>query len=88
MVLEMQFVRNTYAQLLSHEMKKVLRVVRQYPQHRFDQVEGACGNTARELERYDMQARIRTIAERRDGALLVLEDGEGGRLLQLSPQKR
>ena len=46
------------------------------------------GNTAREVERYDMQARIRTIAERRDGALLVLEDGEGGRLLQLSPHTR
>lgn len=49
MVLEMQFVRNTYAQLLAHEMKKVLRMVRQYPQERFDRVEGACGNTAREL---------------------------------------
>ena len=34
------------------------------------------------------ELRIRSIAERPDGALLVLEDGEGGRLLQLLPQKR
>lgn len=46
------------------------------------------GTTAREIERYDMQQRIRSIAERPDGALLVLEDGAGGRLLQLSPQDR
>ena len=49
MVLEMQFVRNTYSQLLAHEMKKVLRMVRQYPHDRFDLREDACGHTAREL---------------------------------------
>ena len=46
------------------------------------------GDKAREVARYDMQARIRSIAERPDGSLLVLEDRAGGRLLQLSPQKR
>jgi aldose sugar dehydrogenase len=45
------------------------------------------GTGAREVERYDMQARIRSIAERGDGSLLVLEDGEGGRLLRLTPGK-
>lgn len=44
------------------------------------------GNSAREIERYDLQQRIRSIAETPDGSLLVLEDGEGGRLLQLSPK--
>jgi hypothetical protein len=49
MVLEMQFVRRTYSQVLAHEMKRVLRMVRQYPHERFDQRETACGHTAREL---------------------------------------
>jgi hypothetical protein len=49
MVLELQFVRNTYSQVLAHEMKKVLRMVRQYPDDRLDQREDACGHTAREL---------------------------------------
>ena len=44
------------------------------------------GTKARELERYNLEARIRTIAERDDGALFVLEDGEGGRLLKLTPR--
>jgi aldose sugar dehydrogenase len=43
---------------------------------------------AREVARYDMQARIRSIAEREDGSLLVLEDGEGGRLLHLTSRQR
>ena len=46
------------------------------------------GNTAREVERYNLEARIRSIAEREDGALFVLEDGAGGRLLRLMPIKR
>lgn len=44
--------------------------------------------TAREVERYDMGARIRAIAEGPDGALWVLEDERGdsrGRLLKLTP---
>ena len=43
---------------------------------------------AREIERYNLRARIRAIAERPDGTLLVLEDGPGGRLLELSPLPR
>lgn len=44
------------------------------------------GETAREVARYDMGERIRSVIEGPDGALWVLEDGEGGRLLQLRPQ--
>ncbi len=44
------------------------------------------GEKAREVERYNMEARIRAIAERADGSILVLEDGEDARLLRLSPR--
>ena len=44
------------------------------------------GESAREVARYEMNDRIRTLAEAPDGALWVLEDGEGGRLLRLAPQ--
>ena len=42
------------------------------------------GETASEEARYPTEKRIRAIAETPDGALLVLEDGPGGRLLRLS----
>ena len=45
-------------------------------------------NTAREIERYPMGARIRSVAEGPDGALWVLEDernDSAGRLLKLTP---
>ena len=44
---------------------------------------------AREVERYDMGARIRSVREGPDGAIWVLEDDEGdsnGRLLKLTPK--
>ncbi|MBX7495503.1 PQQ-dependent sugar dehydrogenase [Qipengyuania sp. 6B39] len=44
------------------------------------------GETAREVARYDMGNRIRSVIEGPDGALWVLEDGEGGRLLELRPK--
>jgi len=47
------------------------------------------GDSAREIERYPMGARIRSIDEAPDGALWVLEDEErdrGGRLLRLTPK--
>jgi glucose/arabinose dehydrogenase len=47
------------------------------------------GDTAREVERYPMGARIRSVAEGPDGALWVLEDERGesqGRLLKLTPR--
>lgn len=44
------------------------------------------GETAREVARYDMGKRIRSVIEGPDGALWVLEDGEGGRLLELRPR--
>jgi glucose/arabinose dehydrogenase len=42
------------------------------------------GEKASEEARYPMSRRIRAIAQAGDGALLVLEDGSGGRLLRLS----
>ena len=48
------------------------------------------GDTARELERYPMGARIRSVVEGPDGALWVLEDERNqsaGRLLKLTPRE-
>lgn len=44
------------------------------------------GDSATEVARYDMGKRIRSVIEGPDGSLWVLEDGEGGRLLQLRPE--
>ena len=47
------------------------------------------GNEAREVERFDMGERIRSIVEGPDGALWVIEDernDSGGRLLKLTPR--
>lgn len=43
------------------------------------------GDKAREIERFDMGKRIREVEQGPDGAIWVLEDREGGRLLRLSP---
>jgi glucose/arabinose dehydrogenase len=48
------------------------------------------GDGAREVERYDMGARIRSVVEGPEGALWVLEDDEEdstGRLLKLTPKR-
>jgi aldose sugar dehydrogenase len=44
------------------------------------------GDKAREAERFDMGARIREVEQGPDGAIYVLEDGSGGRLLRLTPK--
>jgi glucose/arabinose dehydrogenase len=44
------------------------------------------GDKPREAERFDMGTRIREVEQGPDGALYVLEDGEGGRLLRLTPK--
>jgi glucose/arabinose dehydrogenase len=47
------------------------------------------GQEAREVERYSMRERIRSIEEGPDGVLWVLEDergGSGGRMLKLTPK--
>jgi len=44
------------------------------------------GEKAREAERFDMGARIREVEEGPDGAIYVLEDGSGGRLMKLTPK--
>jgi glucose/arabinose dehydrogenase len=47
------------------------------------------GDSAREAARYAMGKRIRAVRQGPDGALWVLEDGDGGRLLKLGdPSKR
>jgi glucose/arabinose dehydrogenase len=43
------------------------------------------GETAREVARYDLGERIRSVIQGPDGALWVLEDGDGARLLRLTP---
>lgn len=43
------------------------------------------GNTAREIQRYPMGRRIREVEQGPDGAIWVLEDGSGARLLKLMP---
>ena len=47
------------------------------------------GDSASEVERYDMSTRIRSVLEGPEGALWVLEDERGsskGRLLKLTPR--
>jgi glucose/arabinose dehydrogenase len=44
------------------------------------------GNTGREEQRTNFGKRLRDIAEGPDGALWLIEDGEGGRLLRLTPR--
>ncbi|NNF15962.1 MAG: PQQ-dependent sugar dehydrogenase, partial [Gammaproteobacteria bacterium] len=45
------------------------------------------GDKAEEAERYEMKNRIREIEQGPDGALWVLEDNDGGRLLKLTKRK-
>src|SRR5690606_3498654 len=42
------------------------------------------GESAREAQRFDMGERIRAVEQGPDGAIWLLEDGEGGRLLKLT----
>src|SRR3546814_17380758 len=44
------------------------------------------GDSAREAQRFDMGARIRAVEQSPDGAIWLLEDGEGGRLLKPTPK--
>jgi aldose sugar dehydrogenase len=43
------------------------------------------GDKAKEAERFDMGKRIRAVKQGPDGAIWLLEDGSGGRLLKLTP---
>lgn len=45
------------------------------------------GDTAEEVERFDMGKRIREVEQAADGSIWVLEDKKGGRLLRLTPKK-
>jgi glucose/arabinose dehydrogenase len=44
------------------------------------------GDTAKEVARYDMGNRIREVEQGPDGAIWILEDRDGGRLLKLTPK--
>lgn len=46
---------------------------------------GLEGETATVVQEWDMGERVRALAEAPDGAIWVLEDGPGGRLLELTP---
>ena len=43
------------------------------------------GDTARKADRFDMGRRIRFVGDGPDGAIYLLEDGDGARLLRLTP---
>jgi glucose/arabinose dehydrogenase len=43
------------------------------------------GDSAQKADRWDMGARIRWVGEGPDGAIYLLEDGDGARLLRLTP---
>jgi glucose/arabinose dehydrogenase len=43
------------------------------------------GDNAKEAERFKWGKRIREVEQGPEGALYVLEDGSGGRLLKLTP---
>ena len=45
------------------------------------------GDVAREAERFDMGKRMRAVVQGPDGAIWMLEDKKGGRLLRLTPKK-
>jgi glucose/arabinose dehydrogenase len=45
------------------------------------------GDKAREAERFDMGKRIREVEQGPDGAIWLLEDEKGGRLLKLTPKR-
>ena len=44
------------------------------------------GNTATEVSRLGLGARIREVEEAPDGSIWVLQDGNGGKLIELTPQ--
>ena len=44
------------------------------------------GNTVQKANRWDMGSRIRWVGQGPDGAIYLLEDGDGARLLRLTPQ--
>ena len=49
MVFEMSFVRRAYAEILAHELKKTVRMLRAVPAERFDTRESGGDASAREL---------------------------------------
>jgi aldose sugar dehydrogenase len=49
-------------------------------------IEAVDANTATELARYRMGARLRDIAETGDGAIWVIGDGPRGKLMKLTPK--
>ena len=71
MIFEMYFVRQAYTQMLAHELKKIVRMLRAFPLERFDERELGCVDSARELALGFVHhvRRIDEIAYDRGGAL-------------------
>jgi len=62
MVFEMLFVRQAYSQVLAHELKKIVRMLRAFPVERFDDRTLGCADSARELA-VDFVHHVRRIDE-------------------------
>jgi glucose/arabinose dehydrogenase len=75
MILGVVPMRKRYQSFLVHVMTRVFIYV------------ALNGNTAEEAERFELGERIREVEQGPDGALYVLEDGAGGRLLKLTPSR-
>jgi hypothetical protein len=76
MVYESPFVRKAYIQMLTNEMKKVVRSLRAFPVERLDARETGCGRSARELAEGFIAhlRRLDALASGSDWALPVRED--------------
>src|SRR5262245_49965030 len=62
MVFEMLFVRQAYTQVLAHELKKIVRMLRAFPVEQFDDRTLGCADSARELA-MDFVLHVRRIDE-------------------------
>jgi len=86
MVFEMLFVRQAYTQVLAHELKKIVRMLRAFPVERFDERSLGCADSARDLAT-DFVRHVRRIDEIAHGrAPLPLRPGirnRGDILLEL-----
>jgi len=83
MVFESPFVRKAYIQMLTHEMKKVVRALRAFPVERLDVRDTGCGRSARELAEGFIAhlRRLDSLASGSDWALPVHGDRSRGVIL-------
>jgi hypothetical protein len=85
MIFEMHSVRQAYAEVLEHEVKKVVRMLRAFPAGRFDERQPDCAYSARALAA-EFVADVRGIEELTYGRVLPRAASEsrtrGGILLE------